>query len=70
MRKSVNLNSSSSTTMEYAVTNDRNDKNLLFENGSSRSSGFCPVLEFAQHFVCQIFNQVRSKYQQKSKKSI
>ena len=70
MRKPVNSNSPSSTTTEYAVTNDRNDKNLLFENGSSRSFGLCPVSEFAQLIVRQIFKQVDSKYQQKCEKSI
>ena len=38
MRKSVNSNSSSSTMMEYAVTNDRNDKNLLLKTDQAEVS--------------------------------
>ena len=38
MRKSVNSNASLSTTMEYAVTNDRNDKKLLLKTDQTEVS--------------------------------
>ena len=70
MQNSANSSPSPSAAMKYAVSNNLNDKKLLFENESNRSFGLCLVSELFQEIAHKFFNQAYSEYQQQCGKSI